>query len=367
MTKNGFASGQYDYMKKMAQLYDKLQDDMSKKIFWARLQVDVTPDMERIMQLVESGGNRVIAWREPFEAASAEGKKVVLYGAGEVGKLMAEKLTLSHADFYAFCDRNKAGETFFGKPTISPQEIIANSEQYIIIIVTLQYHKEVYKFLQDNGFPMTSVFDWWKDEEQYMETAYREFPELFKRGTAIVDAGCYDGYDTIRFSQWCEGGYSKIYAFEPDEKNYLRCKENIEAANIPNVTLIQAGLSEFPGESSFMTSGPGSHLVEETEIKHNYIQQGLEHPLVQICALDNVVDTEIGLIKMDIEGAEFDALHGAKRVIQRDKPQLTICVYHRQGDVLAIMDYIHSLVPEYRFWLRHYGFTEWDTILYAAI
>lgn len=84
-------------------------------------------------------------------------------------------------------------------------------------------------------------------------------------------------------------------------------------------------------------------------------------------ALDDVADTKIGLIKMDIEGAEFDALHGAKHVIQRDRPHLAICVYHKRGDMPAIMEYLHSLVPEYRFWLRHYGPLTYETVLYAAI
>ena len=73
------------------------------------------------------------------------------------------------------------------------------------------------------------------------------------------------------------------------------------------------------------------------------------------------------MIKMDIEGAEFDALHGAEKVIRRNKPLLAICVYHRQGDMLAIMTYLRELVPEYRFWLRHYSVLDFETVLYAAI
>lgn len=75
----------------------------------------------------------------------------------------------------------------------------------------------------------------------------------------------------------------------------------------------------------------------------------------------------VGFIKMDIEGAEFDALHGAKGVIVRDKPMLALSVYHRAGDMLAMMDYLHSLVPEYHFWLRHYSIGLADTVLYVSI
>ena len=73
---------------------------------------------------------------------------------------------------------------------------------------------------------------------------------------------------------------------------------------------------------------------------------------------------------MDIEGAELDALYGAKNTIVRDKPLLAVCVYHKSGDILAIMDYLHCVLPEYRFKLRHYngaGVVGSETVLYAFV
>ena len=89
--------------------------------------------------------------------------------------------------------------------------------------------------------------------------------------------------------------------------------------------------------------------------------------LVNVVRLDDVIEQRVSMIKMDIEGAECDALHGAKETIMRDKPFCAISVYHRKGDMLAIMDYLHSLVHDYRFWLRHYAVTDGDTVLYASI
>ena len=51
----------------------------------------------------------------------------------------------------------------------------------------------------------------------------------------------------------------------------------------------------------------------------------------------------------------------------RDKPLCAISVYHKPGDVLAVMDYLHELVPEYRFWLRHYSPANSETVLYAGV
>ena len=89
---------------------------------------------------------------------------------------------------------------------------------------------------------------------------------------------------------------------------------------------------------------------------------------IRIAAIDDIVDDRtVGFIEMDIEGAELDALHGAKNTIVRDKPPLAICVYHRQGDVFAIMDYLHQLLPEYRFLLRRYSASATETVLYASV
>ncbi len=72
-------------------------------------------------------------------------------------------------------------------------------------------------------------------------------------------------------------------------------------------------------------------------------------------------------IKMDIEGAEAEALRGAARVIKEQKPKLAISVYHKERDIWEIPALILSYCPEYKFYLRHYSFSWYDTVLYAAV
>ena len=61
------------------------------------------------------------------------------------------------------------------------------------------------------------------------------------------------------------------------------------------------------------------------------------------------------------------SLMGARRTIVRDHPRLAICAYHKQEDLYQLPGYLLSLVPEYRFYLRHYGSNEWETVLYAEV
>ena len=70
---------------------------------------------------------------------------------------------------------------------------------------------------------------------------------------------------------------------------------------------------------------------------------------------------------MDVEGAELESLKGAKKIIQRDKPKLAICIYHKPEDVITLPRYIKQLVPEYKLYLRSYSNADNEMVLYAVL
>lgn len=80
---------------------------------------------------------------------------------------------------------------------------------------------------------------------------------------------------------------------------------------------------------------------------------------------DLFADSPLTFIKMDIEGAEYDALMGAEKVIQRDGPILAICVYHTQSDLWRIPLLVHEMLPEHKLFLRAYEGDGFQTVLYA--
>ncbi|RLW68504.1 MAG: hypothetical protein B6D71_13650 [gamma proteobacterium symbiont of Stewartia floridana] len=71
---------------------------------------------------------------------------------------------------------------------------------------------------------------------------------------------------------------------------------------------------------------------------------------------------EIG--EMDLEGWELQALHGARRHILEERPNLAIAVYHQAADFRTIFEYITGLCPDYRVYLRHYTEGWSETIMY---
>ncbi|MNC55831.1 hypothetical protein D3C75_1053850 [compost metagenome] len=83
-------------------------------------------------------------------------------------------------------------------------------------------------------------------------------------------------------------------------------------------------------------------------------------------SLDSVLNGQrASFIKMDIEGAEMEALQGAQNTIVKHRPRLAICIYHKPEDILEIPLYLKSLVPDYKFYIRHYSNYTIETVLYA--
>lgn len=89
---------------------------------------------------------------------------------------------------------------------------------------------------------------------------------------------------------------------------------------------------------------------------------------VQMRKLDTVLKgRKVSFLKMDIEGAELETLKGARMLISEQKPTLAICIYHSDNDMLEILPFLHELVPDYKFYIRHYSYGVFETVLYAVI
>lgn len=365
----------YQYVENTAKLYGLLQDDLSRKLFWERLRCDIHPTLDNTFQIVRTAVGEArksdTYWENIFHEVSGSNKKLILYGPGELGKGMCQKILESGNDFYGFCGRNfkKHTDGVLGKPVVSPQYLMDHADECYVMISTMNFYGNVFEDLKQLGFPESHIFLFTErvgDVDDLRQRQYFDFPQFYKRGTAFVDAGCFDCSDSLKFAAWCDGSYSKIYAFEPDIANFGTCKRIAEEQGLRNTEIIHAAVGKETGTARFVSQcGTASHLA--TDSLGTMPQETIE--TVQIAALDEMIDSavRVGFIKMDIEGAEYDALLGAKSILLRDKPLLAICIYHKRGDMLAIMDLLHTLIPEYSFWIRHYSTVSTETVLYAAI
>ena len=91
--------------------------------------------------------------------------------------------------------------------------------------------------------------------------------------------------------------------------------------------------------------------------------------IIETVNLDEDIKEKIDIIKMDIEGEEYNALIGCKNHIINDKPILLISVYHNNTDLFRIPKLIYEYNNNYKFYLRNYGNNIFPTeiVLYAIL
>ena len=88
---------------------------------------------------------------------------------------------------------------------------------------------------------------------------------------------------------------------------------------------------------------------------------------VPVVALDDVLQGQpVNLIKLDIEGAEAEALLGAQRIIEKYRPGLAVCLYHHPRHLWSIPLWVKGLGLDYSLYFRTHQHNTFDTVLYAV-
>jgi hypothetical protein len=92
--------------------------------------------------------------------------------------------------------------------------------------------------------------------------------------------------------------------------------------------------------------------------------------MVPTVTIDGLVESgrvaKVDFIKMDIEGAEVEALKGAEQTLRNFRPRLAICLYHRPSDFETIPKFIDSLGLGYRFYFNHYTMHAEESVLFCV-
>jgi len=110
-------------------------------------------------------------------------------------------------------------------------------------------------------------------------------------------------------------------------------KERLAKYN--NIVFHQLGLSNTKATLRFDTGGSSSKISQEGDVT------------IEVDRLDDIIDEKVTFIKMDIEGAEPQAIDGARETIAKYHPKLAISVYHRKDDLWAIAQQILAIREDY--------------------
>ncbi len=165
----------------------------------------------------------------------------------------------------------------------------------------------------------------------------------------FVDGGGYVG-DTAAEVIKNFPDFEKITIIEPIEENLRIAKR--ELAGYENIEFFTLGLSD---------KKTTLHFNEEKSFSCMYGQGTLS---VEVDTLDNMINERVDFIKLDIEGAEQEAIDGAKNTIAKYRPVLAVCIYHKAEDWYRIPEKVLAIHSDYRVYIRHYMEGIFETVMY---
>ena len=349
----------------------------------------------------------------PFEG------RVVIVGTGQLGQFVLPGVRRAGLEAVAFCDNNPArwGTEIDGVAVVAPGEAMEKYGESACFVVAVYNGSPLRRQLQELGcrrivpYP---VFFWthWRSlpQEERLELPHRilaqageipaayamladeksrlEFrtqlrwrclldyeclppndpaaemyfpPELIELTSeeVLVDCGAFDGDSIQLFLGKARNGFRGIRAFEPDPANLRAlgaCIAGLPAETAAKIQVLPYALGRENGTVRFSAEGAvNSRLGAEGGVE------------VELRTLDSVLDEGEcpTMIKMDIEGAETEAIPGAAGTIARCRPVLAVCAYHRCDHPWRIPKLLREALPEYRIFLRRYAEECWETVYYA--
>ncbi len=176
----------------------------------------------------------------------------------------------------------------------------------------------------------------------------------------FVDCGAFTGDTVEDFCTRTKGKFRHIFSFEADKKNFDELEKTVKKLGLDQkkISCYSKGVYSKNGQCGFSLKGIGSSISDTGD------------EMIDVVALDSFLNESekemITFVKMDIEGAELEALKGMQEIIRKNKPKLAICVYHKPSDFWELPLYIHSLNPDYKLYFRQHALSRTGTVCYAV-
>lgn len=201
------------------------------------------------------------------------------------------------------------------------------------------------------AYRQSGIIDYLFKAETLDEDNFKLFG--FTDDEIYMDLGAYTGDTATEFAGMV-GSYKKIYAVEPEERNFRKLFENTK--ELVNIQLINAAIGDVKGEILF-THGVGRGGARG---------KGKTRPVAQE-SIDSILEgAPVTYIKMDLEGEEGKALIGGQETIAKYKPKMLVACYHRVDDFWALAKQIWQINPDYKIYLRKSkGLPCWEVNFYC--
>lgn len=178
----------------------------------------------------------------------------------------------------------------------------------------------------------------------------------------VYDGGAFDG-DTLRDWTAEQGANSFVHwaAFEPHPDNAQDFRRRLAEVPFPawsRVALHEAGLGAREGAMG---------VTEAGGLDARLLPGARSGPQVLVVAIDTLpAPGRPTFVKLDVEGAELDALEGMRETVRRCRPVVAACVYHAPDHLWRVPLVLREMMPDAKLYLRPHGAEGWDTVCYAV-
>lgn len=188
------------------------------------------------------------------------------------------------------------------------------------------------KFLFKNQFQMRLELNEFTQNGYYFSFPHNGLASLMlaSQKNVFVDVGSNVGIFSIIGSQV----FKNVHSFEPVKENFLNLKNNIKINNIKNIKAYNCALGskcEYGKVVLNKYNSGGSKVRKNKKIGKNSIK---------IFNLDKLKIKNVSLIKIDVEGSEFDVLKGSKNTIRYFSPTLFIEVSSKLENIKKISSFL---------------------------
>ena len=324
--------------------------------------------IDRINQIL---GSAYPAWQWIYERLANEKSKYLLLNvlAYRIIGWKLTKLPLDSDNFWKMMDYLRAVE-----------KAQSNTD-----VINTGFHKLRLKNfnLEEFGYPVKVYSDAFGvfNEFIYSQYKFRDGGHEPTGGDWVIDCGaCFGGTSLYFANKVGVDGRVLSFEFMPDNLNIF--SRNIE--NNPElksrIILVRSPVHSKDGQLMVIEgTGPatqvhpiGTGVLMYAKAIALWVKSKISNNPIAFCK-STTIDAElknrsvnrVRLIKMDIEGSEYSALRGAIKTIQKHKPVLAICVYHRLIDFYEVPQLIGSLNLGYKFYLQHSTVHGDETVIFA--
>ncbi len=143
------------------------------------------------------------------------------------------------------------------------------------------------------------------------------FERFCRPGMTVVDVGANVGYYSMLASALV-GSEGRVIAIEPSSENCRLLLSTMRLKGRTNVTVLPVACDAQTGWAYYSTHiGSNGGLVDDEDLLAN------PGTVVPTFRLDDLVDEPVGLLKIDVEGAEARVVAGARKLIERYRPVVT--------------------------------------------